>query len=415
MTVQHSERAHATWSASATARNVQCPGALALGQGSSDEESIHAARGTAGHEVGEKCLRGDQNAVDFLGDTIKTKKFSVEIDEEIVDSAQQYIDYVRQRAMRGTLLIEQKFKLDDLDPPFDAGGTGDAVVYIASEKLLEIIDFKHGTGRVEAAENPQLRTYGLGALLANPGLDVERVKTTIVQPRAWDADDQTIRSEELSVADLVEWTAELLEAMHRSKQAEVELDACGGNSVLFDEWCAKWLRPGKCTFCPVEGTCPALRKQALDVAKVWFDNDDQPQIGNAPDRLSPEELAKTLDMLGMLSDWSNAVRAYAKQQAEGGVAIPGYQLSETIGHRKWTDEAAVVASMIDSGLTKEEIYATPKLKSPAQMEKALGAKRKALVDPLTIRPVTGVSLVSAEKTSRPPVPPAVENWFEKEK
>ena len=53
----HGAREHSTWSASATARNVQCPGALTLGRGVPEKSSIHADTGTAVHQIAEKCLR----------------------------------------------------------------------------------------------------------------------------------------------------------------------------------------------------------------------------------------------------------------------------------------------------------------------------------------------------------------------
>ena len=38
--------------------------------------------------------------------------------------------------------VEQRFSLADLNPPFDAGGTGDAVVYLPAEKRLEITSMR---------------------------------------------------------------------------------------------------------------------------------------------------------------------------------------------------------------------------------------------------------------------------------
>jgi hypothetical protein len=79
--------------------------------------------------------------------------------------------------------------------------------------MLEVVDLKGGRGVVvEVKGNPQLRTYALGAMLANPGIDVSHVQVTIVQPRAPHKDGR-IRSERFHVADLVEWTAELMAAM----------------------------------------------------------------------------------------------------------------------------------------------------------------------------------------------------------
>lgn len=409
----HGIREHALWSASATARNVHCPGALTLAQFAPESQSsIFADTGTAGHQIAERCLRDGSEPMDFLGTVEKTKAHDITVDEELVNSVQEYVDYCRGvMAEFSEHWIEERFSLADLGPPFDAGGTGDFVAYLAKQRRLEIVDFKNGRGVVDVKENPQLRTYGLGALLAHPDLDVDEVTVTIVQPRAPHADGR-IRSETFTVAELVDWTADLLAAMRRSKQAMDEYEAAGANSILLDEWAETWLNPGKCTFCPAEATCPKLRKEALAVAAVWFEPEtDQPKIGNSALDTSPEALARDLDMIPMLEDWIKARRAYAHTQAENGVAIPGYQLAEKIGNRKWTDEAAVVEALAKEGFDEDQLY-TKKPISPAQADKLLGAKRKALIEPFVERPITGTNLVSQAKTTRPPAPSKVESYFE---
>lgn len=409
----HGARDHATWSASATARNVHCPGALALTRFAPEKSSIHADTGTAVHQIAEKCLRTGVDADTFVDTVEDVKGRKVPVTEEMANSAQEYVDYCRSRMWvtgRAEYWIEERFSLVTLGTPFDAGGTGDFVSYDPEPKMLEVVDLKNGMGVVDVKDNPQLRTYGLGALLAHPELDVDTVTVTIVQPRAPHKDGR-IRSETFTVAELVEWTAALLEAMQRSKQAIDEFDAAGSNTVLLDEWRDKWLRPGKCTFCPVEGSCPALKRDALSVAKIWFDDMDQPQIGNAALDQSPEALARDLDMIPMLEDWVKARRAFAHAQAEAGVDIPGYQLSDKIGNRKWSDEVEAITALQEAGFSEDQCF-TRKPISPAQADKLLGAKRKALIEPFVTREVTGTNLVSIAKTTRPAAKSVAERFFE---
>lgn len=412
----HGARDHATWSASATARNVHCPGALTLAQFAPPQrESIHSARGTACHQIAEKCLRTGVDASSFLDKIEKTKEREIEIDEELVNSAQEYVDYCRERMSYDDYWIEERFDLSALGTPFDAGGTGDFVSYSAAAKALEIVDLKNGMGVVDVNENPQLRTYGLGALLAHPDLDVERVTVTIVQPRAPHKDGR-IRSETFHVADLIDWTADLLKAMQRSKQAMDEHAAANGNTVLLDEWRDKWLKPGKCTFCPVEGSCPALKRDALSVAAVWFDDMDQPRLGNAALDTDPASLNRDLNMIPMLEDWIKARRALAHSMAEQGVEFEDHMLVDKIGNRKWTDDAGEMARLTkiveSSGFEISDVYVEPKLKSPAQLEKLLGSKRKALIEPFVVREVTGTNLVSRTKTTRSAAKSKAETYFE---
>lgn len=404
----HADREHAQWSASSTERNWNCPGALALTDGLPEKTSEAADWGTVCHQVAETCLRdGLLDASDFIGRSMKGKKYLFEFDEEMAETTQAFIDYVRERkGSANRVLIEQRFSLAEFDPPFEAGGTADAVVHDGTKRSLEVIDLKTGRGLVEAADNKQLRTYALGALIANRGAPVDTITVTIVQPRAPHKDGR-IRSETFHIADLAEWTADLLAAMHRSKAA---FDAQSGG-LPQAAWAAEHLRPGDhCHFCKAAGFCPSLQQKAYDAAGVWFDDLDQPRIStsNAPDAMSPAAIAQALDAAEMISTWINAVRGFAHAQAEGGVAIPGYTLVEAVGRRKWKDESAALAALQAKGVDPYQ----QKLVSPAQAEKRLGAKRKKEIDSLIETPITGTNLVRADKTSRSPAKPAVEKFFD---
>lgn len=415
----HGARDHATWSASSTARNWTCSGAIALNSLNTkpERESEASAWGTACHQLSEKCFFSNRDADEFIGTVERTKERTVEVDDEMAETSQMYVDYVRGRVATynaehpeapAVVVHEQHFSLNALKTPFDAGGTGDTVMFFPAWRLLEVVDLKGGRGVVEAADNKQLRTYGLGAMLANPGRPIEEIRVTIVQPRAPHKDGR-IRSETFHVGDLIDWTTELLERMALSKQALDELSA-----MPFAAWWSKWLTPGACKFCPSEGTCPALEQRVLDAAHVWFDDLDKPQIGNSPDQDTPEALSKTLDMLDMIQDWCNARRAYAHQLAESGVAIPNYVLVPKEGREAWNDgvEEKVQAACAAAKLREDQYLNAPKMKTPKQVRKALGKNFESLVAGLSATPAKGTNLVRADKTTREAVRPAVDRFFE---
>lgn len=441
----HGAREHDEWSASATERNVTCAGAIALNSRitTPEKESEASAWGTACHQLSEKCFKTGKDADEFIGTVEKTKERRIEVDEEVAETTQMYVDYVRRRIKQyvdetGEQPIvhhEQRFSLALLKGPFPAGGTGDTVIYFPRWRLIEVIDLKGGRGLVEHAGNMQLRSYGLGAVMANPGLAIDNVMTTIVQPRAnyslpkgtsFDilkdgsllstdgelrvSKDRKIRSETLHIAELVEWTADLLAAMKRSKQACDEF-----STMPFAAWCAKWLTPGKCKFCRSEGSCPALEQRALDAANVWFDDLEQPQISNSPASDTPEALSKTLDLLDMLQDWINARRAFAHQMADSGVEIPNYILVPKVGREKWKDdvEDAVHAAAATAKLKADKYLNPAKLKTPKQVRKALGKANEELVAGLSVTPAEGTNLVRKDKTTRTAVPSTVDKFFDK--
>lgn len=411
----HGARDHATWSASASDRLWGCPGSLALNiTAPADKESFAAAWGTAGHQVSDKCLNLGTDAIAYLGTTEKTKSHSIEVDEEVCETAQVYVDYVRSVAEGKDLLIEQKFSLADLDPPFDAGGTGDAVILSPDEGLIEIVDLKCGRGVVvEVVDNKQLRTYALGALMANPG-PWKRVKVTIVQPRAPHRDGR-IRSEEFHVADLIDWTQDLMAAMHKAKEALQLRDISNPRFLSF-------LNAGShCTFCRSAPTCPAIERRALEVAQTHFTPQNKLAEPPAPDTLSTEQLVRVLDNADMIQGWLNSVRAYAQDRAESGYEIrhgdSEYVLTEKQGRRAWVeeDEKKLIDRLCEvTGESVLEFYNEPKLMSPAQVEKALGSKRKGEIADLWDTKSSGYNLVRADKTTRAAAVAPAQKFFQPE-
>ena len=140
-----------------------------------------------------------------------------------------------------------------------------------------------------------------------------------------------------------------------------------------------------------------------EVSRKWHEDvslTTAPDLSNLPKVGSPEEIAHDLDGFDALEGWINARRAYAHQLAEQGTEIPGYQLVEKIGNRKWIDDVKASEGLVALGLGDKQIF-EEKMRSPAQIEKILGAKRKGEIATLTERPARGTNLVSVALTTRP--------------
>lgn len=417
----HGARAHATWSASASDRLWACPGSLALCAGLPDKESEAAAWGTACHQLAEKCLRSGKDAVEFLGTTEKTKEHSFVVDDEMAETAQVHLDYIRRRMAEykaatgedAIMLIEQRFSLSKINPPFDAGGTGDVVLIFPRWFLIEIVDLKGGRGVVvEAVGNKQLRTYALGAVLANPG-GWRTVRVTIVQPRAPHPDGR-IRSEEFDVIDLFDWTVDLQEAMKRAKRA---VDNHMSEPVMLDAWASVYLAAGDhCLFCKAKATCPALQTKALAEAHTYFKPEGGVAQPPAPQTLTMEQMVRVLDHADMIQGWLNAVRAYAQDQAEMGVEVAAgdsvYVLTPKRATRKWRDETDVDALCKATGREAGEFFNEPKLMTPAQVEKVVGKKAFAALSDLVVAESSGFNLTRSDKTTRGAVEAPVKQFFQ---
>ena len=146
----HAEREHSVWAASSTAANWSCVGRIALSTLAGPErENIWGATGTAAHEVSERALREGADVADYVGEEIKTKDHVIEVDESMAREAQIYVDYVRARVadLDADLIVEKRLSFNKLvpPPPFDAGGTADALLVSVAHKTAEIVDLKFGT------------------------------------------------------------------------------------------------------------------------------------------------------------------------------------------------------------------------------------------------------------------------------
>jgi hypothetical protein len=397
------QKRHAQWSASSTERNWLCPGNLAISEDLPARPSNQAAEwGTACHTVAERLLKKDV-PVD-IGDEIETERSIFYVDQEMMDCAWVYVDYIRDRLKAGFNLhaVEQNFTLKSLALPMDIGGTADAVLHNPFDKVLEIVDLKTGKGGfVKATGNPQERLYALGVLtsLNLNSVPVQTVMTTIVQPRY--AGSEAVRWDAFHVAELMDWTIDLVPRVTLAAEALKTYATARENSVLLDLWVDDFLVPGEtqCTYCPAAGGCPALRKRALEIA-------GQDGVTYKPNTFAQNSVAAVendLDMFEQLEAWIRERRALAHEMAVQGTKFDHHVLVDKIGHRKFAgvNEADTVAKIRAVIPLDDDSLFDRKLKSPAGLEKAIGKKAvETHLGDLIIRPVTGTDLIRTTNTSR---------------
>lgn len=334
--------AHSKVGASSTKRWMTCPGSVVLSEGIESKSSDFAAEGTLAHELADNLLNG-KPAMFPAGDM----NMAVMV----------YVDYVK--SLGGVLATEQRFHLKELhDSLF---GTSDAVVWQPDTKTLHVVDYKHGQGvAVEIEGNTQLRYYAVGALL-HSGYPANNIVMTIVQPRC-PHPDGPIRSETISAIDLLDWSADLVDAVNRTEEAEQ------ARKTMSDEVFADtYLEAGDhCRWCPAAALCPKLHQRSQAIAKLEF---------GPVKTYDPARLSETLLWLPILEGWIKSVREFAYAEAEHGRTPPGWKLVEKRATRKWKndDDALKFAKgMVKLGvLTDEEAFVT-KLATVAQLEKALG-------------------------------------------
>lgn len=347
-------RGHSPLGASGSHRWMECPGSVTLSAGIRDEESDHAALGTAAHALAAACLKHSRDAWELIGLGAEDWQHlglgdfpeGFEIDKDMADAVQIYLDAVRRAhpdRSQGNTFIERPFHCPSIHELFY--GTTDFAYIDEADRALHVWDYKHGAGVVvEVKENPQLRYYGAGALEdLNVWGAVDTVVYHIAQPRGFHFDGP-VREWSESVDSLHDWTFDVLvPAMNR---AMVSRDTRSGEH---------------CRFCPVRSrACPQLLADADELEKLMNLINEK---GAA--ELTNEQIARFLDLYDVVKIAASAANRTAFNRLQAGHAIPGRKLAKAKANRVWKDGA-------EEALREkfgDDAYEPKTLKSPAQIEK----------------------------------------------
>lgn len=368
---------HAKLSASGAHRWMACPPSANLEARFPDRSSEFAEEGTFAHSLAELILRYNNNEISKRAYTTRLNRlkkdpmYSQEMQDYIADYAQQVweqFNEARASCPDAQIFFEQRLDFSEYVP--EGFGTGDVV--IIADDLMQVIDLKYGKGvGVSAEGNPQLRLYGLGAYLEHSMLyDIQRVKTTIIQPRL-----DSISTEEISVEDLLGWAGEQVRPR--------ALMAMRGEGEF---------RAGEhCRFCKAFATCRAQKDYQMELMKYDFAD---------AELLEDSEIGDVLARADALVKWAEAVKGYAFDQAlNHGAHFDGWKLVEGRSNRKYTDEKQVAERLAEAGYA--EIYKPQELQGITAMEKLVGKKRLAeLLGDLVEKP-EGKPVLAPESDRRP--------------
>lgn len=413
--------AHSKWAASASGRNMVCPGNIALQEGLPKMPSGYPAKwGTACHELVAKVLQQGVKVETFLDSTFTVEGEEFTVDDAMIECAQLYLDYIDERRGQGFELIgvEIKFDLAPLGATMEAGGTADCVLYHPVLEELENLDLKTGKGvLVEVAGNAQTRLYMIGVMTVFPKLRVKRFRSTIVQPRVAHRDGR-IRSEDISTVDMLDWAMDLVESINKA-QAALEAYHRADRSDLIDKWTDDYLVASDyCTYCPAAGGCPKLRKLAMATAGADVSENKPKFVSNKLSENSPAVVERDMDLIPLLEEWISGRRALAHKMATDGHKFDHHVLVEKVGHRKFdfpSPELTAAAIRSRISISNEQLYEDPKLRSPASLERSIGKKTVAdRLGDLIVKPVIGTDLVSTlgtVNTRRKPVQSTSERFF----
>jgi hypothetical protein len=340
---------------SSAARWIACPASARLSLKVPYEPGGEAAQiGTAIHALAETCWQLDQDPMDFIGKTIE----GIVITRENAEFALAHIRMVAGlQSELGIVKVEQ-YGVAYETTLAKVGGTADVVAYNLDKSVLVIADLKTGRGWVDA-DSDQMKIYALGVMQKLVKV-FDRVGLTIVQPQTGEN-----RHHEMTGDELLKWKADVL--------IPAVVAAADGRSEP---------KPSKeaCQWCPAKMICPAQTK-ALAAVPVTAD----------VTTLTPDQVSDLLDKAELVEDFIAALRKQAtKTLTEGGV-LRGWQMAPKRAIRQWTKDSDAVKALLSAGVPETQIYETSII-SPAAADKLLGKDRKQVLDSVTTKVSSGLTL-----------------------
>ena len=342
---------------SSASRWIACPASVRLSEGVPYEPAGEAAQiGTAIHALAEKCCGTGERADAYLGKSVE----GITMTQENVDFAQAHLDHITAlQAELGAVKVEQYVTVID-NTAVKLGGTADVIGF--GNGILEIADLKTGRGYVDA-DSDQMKIYALGTLAKIKSKPVETVRLSIIQPHSGPT-----RTHTMTVDELNSWKADVLipaiaESANKDAQPKPSTDAC--------------------RYCPAKVICPAQTK-ALELIPVKLD----------VKTLAPEVVSDLLARADMVEDFIAALRKHATKVLEEGGVLTGWQLSPKRATRKWIDEAAAVVALEAAGIEHSKLMLTEVI-SPAAAEKLLGKDKKHVLENITKKESSGLTLAKA--------------------
>lgn len=369
---------HALLSASGAHRWLECTPSAQLELQFPQSTSEYAEEGTAAHELCELTARywlGEISEAEYENqrdELAKGKYYNAEMQE----CANDYAKFVAEKTAAARETCEDAFTALEVRVDFskyvkDGFGTGDCI--IVSDNALEIIDFKYGKGvRVEAAGNPQMKLYALGAYLEyNTLFDIDSIRMTIFQPRLSGVQS----SDEITVKELLEWAEKYVKPR------------------------AKLAYKGEGEFAPSEEVCKFCRAKAQCKARA---DKNLKLFDEAPDvlLLTPEDAGKILEQAGDIQSWLADLESLVSSTLLAGQPVEGWKMVEGRSNRRFTDELKVVAAMKAAGYDESLLYER-KLITLTQMEKDFGKKAVAeTLGELIVKP-QGKPTLAPAKDKRP--------------
>ena len=383
---------------------MNCPGSIKKIGDLPSTAGMPAMMGTAAHKLVEFMLQnGKTDASEFQGYIVqvhgpgteeslifapgdpmalseKPGWFAFPVNDEMVNGVQTMIDEVervRGDMMEPTLYTERFLDMSWLDDRL--GGTADVTLVDTFDDWIHLFDYKNGRVVVEVVDNEQMKNYAVGLLHEHP--DKAGVVVHLVQPNA-SHEDGVIREATYTAEGLRVFEGELKKAADATSKPNAPLRA--------GEWCM---------YCPVKADCEefaalALREAAADFGSepdefalpvpnlVETSNPDgDPEATDNPDAYCAA-LARKAKWIPLLDQWARDIHRRIQIELCNRHPVGDWKLVRGRANRAWSPDEVTVQGVFNDkwGIPDDYLFEAPKMKSPAQVEKAVipGKDKKTL-------------------------------------
>lgn len=302
------------------------------------------------------------------------------VDQTMIASLCAYADAIMRqyesldRETRG-IGFEIKVPIDHVTTEPGARGTADVIMF--DHEVIEVHDLKYGFNEVDSADNPQLKTYALGAvryLLESNMLlmtipDDMLVMCVIHQPRVKDRPDVS----EYTVGELKEWAnthklnfTKALRYYHMLEEDKGKLEHSEAGRPYYQAG-------GHCQYCSYAAKgCKYLIEHTLEVAEK---SAEIVKFEETIDTSGVPTLIRFFEMLPVLKTLGIAVEQELLGRLMRGEKVPGYKLGQgREGNRAWNvDEDTLVKEFLSMGMTSDQVYVNS-LISPAELSRRVKGK-----------------------------------------
>jgi hypothetical protein len=361
---------------SASSRWIACPGSVKLCAQVPYRPSGEAAqRGTAIHALAETCYQLDTDPMKFVGEVIE----GVTLDADDCQMAADYLQEIWHIENITEQMNVEKPVMYQSKEYIQVGGTADVVGYSMKSGIVYVLDLKTGKGYVNE-DNTQLKIYALAYIAGMSRHWIKEIHMTIVQPHHGDT-----RTYIMTMEELAEWEDKVL----RPAMIATQLD----EPPLY-------MSESACQWCDAKTICPAQQKQfEIVAANTDITAMKKDEIKEVMQTLTPEQISAILDKAPQVEKFIAAVQEHALQAMEGGMVLPGWQLAPKRATRKWIDGNAAREKLTAVGLSDSDIFETT-LITPAAAEKLLPKEQRVILDELTVKVSSGLTLARDRSLSQ---------------